>query len=223
MASGNDTIYIKADRNVEVTKPDVMLGDVLSIECANSSVESRVKTLKLLKFHNTDKKNQNRTAVSILKVISCIHEIYPNADIQSLGEQDFIVTFEDQKTPGQFVHWIKVFLVVVITFCGAAFSIMAFNNDVDVTKLFGQIFELVTGNKSDGFTILEFTYCIGVIIGILVFFNHFGKKKFTVDPTPMEVEMRLYENDIQTTLIETYSRKEKELDVGTNNSGNSGS
>ncbi len=29
----------------------------------------------------------------------------------------------------------------------------------------------------------------------------------------MEVEMRLYENDIQTTLIEDYSRKEKELDV----------
>ena len=26
--------------------------------------------------------------------------------------------------------------------------------------------------------------------------------------------MRLYENDIQTTLVETYSRKEKELDVG---------
>lgn len=33
--------------------------------------------------------------------------------------------------------------------------------------------------------------------------------------------MRLYENDIQTTLIETYSRKEKELDVGsTNTTGN---
>ena len=51
----------------------------------------------------------------------------------------------------------------------------------------------------------------------LVFFNHFGKKRFSVDPTPMEVEMRLYENDIQTTLIETYSRKEQELDVGKGN------
>jgi len=97
---------------------------------------------------------------------------------------------------------------------------MAFNNDVDTVKLFSQIYELVTGQKSDGFTVLELTYCIGIIIGILIFFNHFGKKKFTVDPTPMEVEMRLYENDIQTTLIETYSRKGKEQDVGsTNTSG----
>lgn len=90
---------------------------------------------------------------------------------------------------------------------------MAFNNDVGVTKMFGQIYELLTGTKSNGFTILEFMYCIGIIIGILTFFNHFGKKRLSVDPTPMEVEMRLYENDIQTTLVETYSRKEKELDV----------
>ncbi len=150
----SDTIYIKADKNTEVTKPDVTLGDVLKIECANPSVLSRVKTLKLLKFHHKDNKKQNRTAVSILKVIACIHEVYPNVEVQNEGEQDFIVTLEEQKTPGGFVHWTKV---------------------------------------------------------------------ITVDPTPMEVEMRLYENDIQTTLLETYSRKEKELDVGNaNRSGNSG-
>ena len=91
---------------------------------------------------------------------------------------------------------------------------MAFNNDVDVTKLFGQMYELVTGQETDGFTILEITYSIGLTAGILIFFNHFGKKRFTVDPTPMEVQMRLYENDIQTTLIEDASRRGDELDVG---------
>ena len=64
---------------------------------------------------------------------------------------------------------------------------------------------------------MEVTYSIGIVIGILVFFNHFGRKRFSVDPTPMEVEMRLYENDIQTTLVENYSRKGKEVDVGTTN------
>ena len=97
MASCNDTVYIKADRNIEVTKPEVTLGDVLKIECANSSVTSRIKTLKLLKFHNTDKKNQNRTAVSILKVIECIHEVYPNVDIQNVGEEDFIIKCHHRK------------------------------------------------------------------------------------------------------------------------------
>ena len=82
----SDTIYIKADKNTEVTKPDVTLGDVLKIECANPSVLSRVKTLKLLKFHHKDNKKQNRTAVSILKVIACIHEVYPNVEVQNEGD-----------------------------------------------------------------------------------------------------------------------------------------
>ena len=90
---------------------------------------------------------------------------------------------------------------------------MAINNDVDAPNHFDQIYTQIMGNKPDGFTILELTYSLGLAVGILIFFNHFGKKKFTVDPTPMEVEMRLYENDIQTTLIETYSRKERELHV----------
>ena len=38
MAGSNETIYIKADRNVEVTKPDVTLGDVLKMECSNPAV-----------------------------------------------------------------------------------------------------------------------------------------------------------------------------------------
>lgn len=214
MASGSVTIYIKADRNIEVEKPDITLGDVLKIYCQDPSVTARVQSLKLMRFHHTDRKNKNRTAVSILKVIDCIQKVYPNADIQNMGEKDFIVTYEEGKTAGRFTHACKVTAVVITSFVGAAFSIMTFNNDVDTSRLFHQIYELLTGRASDGFTVLELTYCIGLTLGILVFFNHFGKKRFTVDPTPVEVEMRLYENDIQTTLIEDFARKEKELDVG---------
>lgn len=221
MAANSDIVYIKAERNIEVTKPDVTLGDVVTMECSNPSVVPKLNTIKLLKFHHTNNKHQNRIAVSILKVIECIHKEYPNITVENMGETDFIVTYEEQKTAGGAVHFMKVIGVIIISFIGAAFSIMAFNNDVDTTKLFAQIYELLTGQKSDGFTILELTYCIGLVIGILTFFNHFGKKKFTVDPTPMEVEMRLYENDIQSTLIETYSRKEKELDVGSTDSSGS--
>lgn len=213
MAGSNETVYIKADRNIEVTKPEVTLGDVLQVECSNPAVAAKLKAIKLLTFRHTDKKNQNRAVVSILRVIKLIHESYANIDVQNMGEQDFIVTYEAQKTAGGIVHVLKAAVIVAISFIGAAFSIMAFNNDVDVTRMFGQIYELVTGAESNGFTILELTYSIGLIIGILTFFNHFGKKRFSVDPTPMEVEMRLYENDIQTTLIENISRKGKELDV----------
>lgn len=218
MAVMNETVYIKGDKNVEVTSPEVFLGQVVKIECGNPEIVPKLNALKLLKFvddpKTEKKKGRSRAVVSVLKIIECIHEKYPNIEVQNMGEKDMIVTYENQHTPGGIAHAVKVVAVVLITFAGAAFSIMAFNNDVDTTKLFGQIYELLAGHPSDGFTMLELSYCVGLIIGILVFFNHFGKKRFSVDPTPMEVEMRLYENDIEMTLVETYGRKEKELDVG---------
>ena len=214
MAVNHDTVYLKGDRNVEVQKKDVTLGDIVAMECSNKEMIPKLKTLKILKI--PDKKKQ-RMLISILKIIACIHEKYPGLEVQNLGEQDIIITYEEQKTPGMVWHVIKTVIVVLITFCGAAFSIMAFNNDVSTSRLFSQIYEYVTGDVSDGFTILEVSYSVGITVGILVFFNHFGKKRFTVDPTPMEVQMRLYENDIQTTLVEDASRREQELDVGKSN------
>ncbi len=90
---------------------------------------------------------------------------------------------------------------------------MTFNNDVGVNEVFQEIYRLVTGEASDGYTILECSYSIGLTVGILVFYNHFGGKKITTDPTPVEVEMRLYEDDINTTLIEGVNRKDKHIEV----------
>ena len=179
MASESTTLYLKADRNVEVSKQNVMLGDLLSMECSDKTILMKVKTLRILKIRE---EKEQRYVISVLKIIACIHEQYPRLEIQNLGETDIIVTYENQKTPPLLWHILKVVLVSAVIFFGSAFSIMAFNNDVGVTKLFGQIYELIMGKKTDGFSVLEVTYSIGLAIGILIFFNHFGKKRFTVDP-----------------------------------------
>lgn len=207
----SDILYLKAERNVEVNHRDVTLGDVAKLECANTSVVSRLKTLKLLKIRA---EKSDRCIVSILKVVEQIHTVYPNLEIQNLGEADFIVAYEPEVRSGERVFQsLKVILVCLIVFFGSAFSIMAFNNDVGVNQVFHQIYEQVMGTPSDGFTILELTYSVGIAAGILIFYNHVGGKRLTKDPTPMEVEMRLYEEDVNTTLIESSSRKGTNLDV----------
>lgn len=204
-------LYIKGDRDAEVKTREVALGDVLTMECADRKILDCVKRIRILQIKE---RGRQRYVISVLKIIFMIHQKYPDLMVQNLGETDLIITYEEQNGKGKIRHVIKTAFVAAVTFFGAAFSIMAFNNDVDVTRLFGQIYELVTGTKSDGFTVLEISYSIGITAGILIFFNHFGKKRFTVDPTPMEVQMRLYENDIQTTLIEDAARKGEEMDVG---------
>ena len=210
--SRQETVYLKAERNVEVHGPEVTLGDVVQILCGDPGMAGRIRQIPLLKF-TPGKRRQDRVVVSVLRVVECIRDLYPQTEIQNLGEPDFIVTYEPRKDTGGFCHGLKVAGVALCSFTGAAFSVMAFNNDVDVTKLFGQIYEMAIGYESGGFTVLEVSYSVGVAAGILIFFNHFGKKRFTVDPTPMEVQMRLYENDIQTTLVENADRKGEEIDV----------
>lgn len=210
MAGVKSTLYIKADQNVEVKLRDVTLGDVINMECTDYVVAAKLKTVKLLKFEKT---GQHRKVVSILKIIECIHKEYPELEIQNMGAQDVIVTYEEQKPNKRWMEWSKVGLVGIISFIGAAFSIMTFNNDSGTPDLFSQIYEMFMGQPKEGVSILEWTYCVGLVVGILLFFNHFGKKKFSMDPTPIEIEMRLYEKDIQTALIDDAGRRGKTLDV----------
>ena len=203
-------LYLKGETNTEVQSRDVMLKDILTIECADSVVANKVKVMKILKIPED---GPHRQVISILKVISCIHKEYPNLQIENLGSADLIVTYEGQEQAKKRFEYVKVAVICLVVFAGAAFSIMSFNNDISITKMFGQIYKLVMGEESSGFTVLEISYSIGISVGILVFFNHFGKKRFSVDPTPMEVEMRLYENDIESTLVDIYSRKGEEQDV----------
>ena len=90
---------------------------------------------------------------------------------------------------------------------------MAFHNDISINKIFESVYELVMGYPSDGYSILEVSYSIGMAVGIIVFFNHVGGRRLTKDPTPIEVEMKIYETDVNKALIETADREDKTIDV----------
>ena len=102
----------------------------------------------------------------------------------------------------------------MICFFGAGFTIMAFHNDIDIRGVFASIYYLFTGEENDGFTILEVSYCIGLSTGIILFFNHVGKRKITSDPTPIEVEMKTYEDDVEKTLVENAEREGLKIECG---------
>ncbi len=55
--------------------------------------------------------------VSLLKVIQKIHEIYPDAAVENIGETDFIVTYEgEQDGKGGIIHGVKIVAVVADQF-----------------------------------------------------------------------------------------------------------
>ena len=92
-------------------------------------------------------------------------------------------------------------------------TIMGYNNDVDMSKVFTQLYETFLGTRPAGTTFIELFYSIGLTLGVFLFFNHTPGKKVTNEPPPIQVQMRLYEKDVNQTFLLGASRKGEELDV----------
>lgn len=210
MSTNNATLYLKAEQNVELQSDDVYLKDIGKMTCSDAVVLAKIKTIKLHHFKDGEPKRQ---VISILKVIEEIEKIYPNLSIENLGESDVLIERIDVGRHKGAVQFAKVVFVSAISFFGTAFTIMAFHNDIGINDVFSRIYEIVTGQTADGYSILEFSYSIGLAAGIIIFFNHIGGRRITKDPTPIEVEMRIYENDVNKALVETADREGKTIDV----------
>lgn len=202
----SDTLYLQLDQNVQVTHPHICLQDIAKLSCSNSRILNRLRIMPVV---NLSPDRPGRYVMSAMDLIAEIQKKEPDLEITTIGEPDFIITFKNRPGPGLVWQWCKIIFVGLAAFFGAGFSIMTFNNDVDVGSLFAKIYTQVTGQVSSHFTILEITYSVGIGLGVLFFFNHFGHMKITADPTPMQIQMRLYENDVNTTIIEDIDRMQQ--------------
>ena len=105
--------------------------------------------------------------------------------------------------------YFKSALIGIVIFFGSGFSIMAFHNDIGIVDLFAQIYTQVIGYAPEHIGGLEIGYSIGLALGILIFFNHISLKKRENDPTPLQVEVSKYEQDVEDT-IERIRQKEQQ-------------
>ncbi len=224
-------VYVKAEKNSKVKQKKVYLKDVCAITCSNPLLKNKLNLLLIYDFGDNKRKKQektgriglkkdsdrtnntNRAVISILKVIELIQKTDNAVEIVSLGESDCVIEYIRDKKERKIWIVIKVIFVSAICFFGTAFTIMAFHNDINVTGLFESVYGLFGLSYKGGAGALEIGYSIGLGVGIIVFYNHVGKRRITKDPTPLEVEMRIYEDDVNQTLIDTADREGIEVDV----------
>ena len=203
-------VYINAVQNAEVMERCVSISDIASVYCREKTVCAKVKAIRIYKFGENEKK---RRVISILKIIELIETEYPELEIESIGENATLIELVSGDKHSAWSRLIKLLFVAGISFFGTGFTIMAYHNDIGINQLFETIYSQVMGYPSDGYGILEISYSIGLAAGIIIFFNHVGGRRITKDPTPIEVEMRIYENDVNKALIETADREGKTIDA----------
>lgn len=203
-----ETLYIKFDTRCKAPEGKVLLGDVGSVLCEDKAVQAKARAIKLM---DMPKKKKYREIFSVLTVIEMIQKQCPGVSVNNIGSPDFIVEYSGEPA-NKVAELVKGIIIGIIILFGSGFAIMTFNNDVGIPELFQKLYEMVPGSNPDSH-ILEICYSIGLTFGIVIFYNHFGGARFDNDPTPIEVQMRSYETDIDSAVIETAGRNGQEKDV----------
>ena len=104
-----------------------------------------------------------------------------------------------------------------LAFFGTAYSIMSYNGDVGAIDLLQDLYQMFTGTQASattaGYRFGILFYCVGLFFGMLLFFNHGLNHKKADDPTPLQVQMRLYERDVNDAIVVDSAREGTSLDV----------
>jgi len=189
-------LYISIPQRIEVKQPKVHLGELAQI-----SISDKQRQKKLEKILVYDLKDNKVQVVGILEIIEKIEKEAPDLEIVNLGECEFIIQVANGKQPNKVLETIKLIGISLVVFLGSAFSIMTFNEDASVEEVMQRIYLLVMGKEQTSGTVLEVSYSIGLALGIMIFYNHLFRKGKRLDPTPIQVEMRTYEQDVNDTII----------------------
>jgi len=163
--------------------------------------------------HDSEKKKSY--LVSVTDIIKKIKKSYPDYTINNVGEMDTLVQHSAKKSRDRpWLKWLRVTFIVAVLFVGSSTAIMSFHTDGQMPKIFENYYRMFYGESKANPMIVNIPYSIGIAVGIIIFFNHFMGKKITDDPTPIEVEMELYEKDVTDTVVEVLSQRKTAQEDG---------
>lgn len=206
METVKEDIYIKLDNHVRIEKNDVSLGDMASVCCNDEVLRQQAEGTIIFSFEK-----EKKEVVSILYIYERLYqELGEKLRFYSIGETDCVVDLTEAKGQSEIWGKVQVVFVSLITFFGAAFSIMTYNEDAGVADVFKKLYQLFL-EEGAGNGVLEGAYSIGIAMGVILFFNHFENKKRR-DPTAMEIQMNKYEKDVVEASVKASDRRGKSLD-----------
>lgn len=198
-----DRVYIKLSESCLADKKKVRIKDVAVVVSDNPDAKYGIEKIELMSFSGT----KEQKVVSVMYIIELIQQSFPECQIESLGATDVVVYYRTYDTSDNIKQILKFVLICMIAFFGAGFSIMSYNSDVNMVGQLDVMENIFVGKARAAYPVAGIAYSLGLFIGIIIFFNHGVKKKFTDDPTPLQVQMRQYEQEVNQTVITDAERK----------------
>ncbi|MDN8587869.1 stage V sporulation protein AA [Chryseobacterium mucoviscidosis] len=190
------TVYVRLRSRIRIQRGrSVKLGDVAHLLTSPEEQERRLLELELLRPGPED---GNLILIDILQIIPQIRRVLPDVTVELIGSGHTLV----EVVVGSGKPSKSLFILVwLLLFFGSALTIMNFHADVNMQEVQIRIVEMITGRRDEHPYLFQVAYSIGIGFGMAVFFNHLFKKKWNEEPTPLEVEMFLYQQNVDKYVV----------------------
>jgi stage V sporulation protein AA len=190
-----NTIYIRLRHRIMV-QPNhrVTIGDLAQI----ITVQQDIAKLEQLVIHQINMSDKSIVIIDLMHVLRKISGHIQDADVQTIGPTQTIVEVMYPKKKFTLLYFIAVWFLL---FIGSALAIMNFHEDVSMQQVHQRLYTIITGNVDMKPLLLQIPYSIGLGVGMILYFNHLFKKRLNEEPSPLEVEMFNYQQDLDQYVI----------------------
>ncbi len=194
----NKVIYLRLKSGISIfPHVSINIGEVADIE-GDPFYTHKISGIPLkIEF----KDHEEKKVLSSLLLVRLINSYYPEVEVEVIDSADAIIRLEKDRFP--FIRFTKLLflpLVCLLLFIGSAMAIMNFHADVSMPTVHQQIFKILTGEETQNPLIIQIPYSLGIGLGMSIFFNHIFHKKLNKEPSPLEVEMFLYDENVNRYL-----------------------
>ena len=188
-------IYTRMRNRVHVKiNQKVRIKDVAKI-IGPEELTSKIEEALLLTVSSEDK---NIIIIDLAQLIMAIQAIDPHIEVETFGPSQTIIEVIYSKKKMSFITFVVIWFLL---FIGGGITIMNFHVDVSMAEVHKKLFTLITGRVDEKPLLIQIPYSFGLGIGMILFFNHFFKKRFNEEPSPLEVEMFNYQQDLDRYVI----------------------
>jgi len=190
-----NTIYIRMRNRVQARPQQVVyLEDIAQI----IAPETILPTVKKIFVHQVTEQDKNIVVIDVMKVIALISSAVKVTDIQTVGAAQTIiqVIFKEKGVSLPFF-----LLIWFLLFFGSAMTIMNFHDDVSMKIVQEKLYTIITGINDPNPLLFQIPYSVGLGLGMILFFNHVFRKRINEEPSPLEVEIFNYQQDLDNYVV----------------------
>lgn len=201
------TVYIRLRHRVFIQPNDkIFLKDIAQIiaeDALHNQIGNRV-------LYQADAKDRNIIIIDVMHVVEEIKKFDSMIDVQIIGPSQTIIEVVYKKRK---ISPIFFLIIWFLLFFGSMLTIMNFHEDVSMQDAHQRLYKIITGKSVDKPLMFQIPYSFGLGLGMILFFNHVFKKRLNEEPSPLEVEMFNYQQDLDRYVVmhenkESMSRKE---------------